>query len=119
LSDTLSWRKGRSAVIMGLSSAGTSSGISFQGIQTEARGRRDFLTGSIFAYGPGYDSGEDLALAFLTAVDRFSSGQLRRPDLTESITQRVCLFVQDDIKLNSRLSLNLGLRYEYFESPQQ
>ena len=54
-------------------------------------------------------------LAFAISVDRFSSGQLRRPDLRRSYrSTEYAAFLQNDLKLTRRFSVNLGLRYEYY-----
>ncbi|MGH9632170.1 MAG: hypothetical protein ACRD7E_28020, partial [Bryobacteraceae bacterium] len=55
---------------------------------------------------------------FGISVDRFSSGQLRLPDLYRSYRSGdFAAFVQNDLKLTRRFSLNIGLRYEYFGVP--
>src|SRR5438046_512286 len=49
---------------------------------------------------------------------RLSLGRLRRPDIDPAYrSQYYALFVQDDIKAAPRLTLNLGLRWDY-ETPR-
>jgi hypothetical protein len=116
-SDTLSLRRGRSAWTGGFEyRRNLSNGIS-QGLQNEALGgivglpNGAYLFPNLAAFGLGN------AELFGLGVDRFSSRQLRLPDLSrEYRSNDFAAFIQDDIKL-SRLSLNLGLRYEYFGVP--
>ncbi|MCW5978641.1 MAG: TonB-dependent receptor [Bryobacteraceae bacterium] len=119
VSDTLSWRKGRSAVMMGFEyRRNISSGVSL-GLETEALGGVARLPDGFYAFS-GLDAfRQGVALAFFTAVDRTSRGALRRPDFYRKYrSNEFGLFVQNDIRLTPRLSLNLGLRYEYFGVPR-
>ena len=51
-------------------------------------------------------------------VDRFTGRALSENDYRRSYGQReFAFFFQDNLKLTRRLSLNLGLRYEYFGVP--
>src|SRR5439155_23042618 len=54
-------------------------------------------------------------ICFSVVVDRFSDGPMRCPYLSRKyLSGDYAAFIQDDVKLNRRLSLNIGLRYEYF-----
>jgi Carboxypeptidase regulatory-like domain/TonB dependent receptor len=118
VSDTFSLRRGRSAWTVGFEyRRNLSNGIS-QGLQNEALGgivglpKGAYLFPNLAAFASGQ------ADLFGLGVDRFSSGHLRLPDLGRKYRSNdFAAFIQDDIKLSRRLSLNLGLRYEYFGVP--
>lgn len=53
-----------------------------------------------------------------TTVDRFSTDRYRPPDYGRAYRQNeFAAFVQDNWRLSRRLTLSLGLRYEYFGVP--
>lgn len=62
-------------------------------------------------------SGDAWASALLGVVD--SDSYARKQPLQEVIRDQWAFFVQDDIKLNRRVTLNLGLRYEYETAPKE
>lgn len=118
VSDSLAWRKGRSAITVGFEyRRNISSGTSL-GIETWAYGGVARLPDGLYLFPDLASFGQGIPDSFDTGVDRSSSGQLRRPDLYRKYqSNEYAFFVQNDIKLNSRLSLNVGLRYEYFGIP--
>ena len=118
ISDTFSVRRGRSVLTMGFEyRRNLSNGVSL-GLQNEAfGGLLRFPDGSYFfpnllAFGQGQP------FSFALGVDPFSPEEFRLPDLSRKYrSNEYAAFIQDDIKLSRRFSLNLGLRYEYYGVP--
>ncbi|PYV65364.1 MAG: hypothetical protein DMG97_32475, partial [Acidobacteria bacterium] len=118
ISETFSARRGRSALSTGFQyRRNISNGISL-GLQSDTLGGEERFPDGLYLF-PSLDSfGAGQPLLFALAVDRFSSGQLRLPDLRRQYrSNEYAAFAQDDLKLTPRFSLNLGLRYEYFGIP--
>jgi hypothetical protein len=115
LSDTFSLRRGRSAWTVGFEHRrNLSDGVSL-GLQNEALGGALTLPNGFYLFADLAAFGLGQPVGFNFGVDRFSSGQLRPADLSRKYRSNdFAAFVHDDIKLSRRLSLNLGLRYEYF-----
>ena len=64
------------------------------------------------------DFGNDKPVALDATVDRFSTSRFQAPDYIRRFRQRqLAAFVQDTWRVSRRLTLNLGLRYEYFGVP--
>jgi hypothetical protein len=113
--DTFSVRRGRSALKLGFEYRRSLSNSVTLGLQNTAIGGGARFPDGFYLFNSIQDFGAGQPLAFAIAVDRFSSGQLRLPDLQrEYRSNEFAAFVQDDIKLDRRFSLNLGLRYEYY-----
>jgi hypothetical protein len=118
ISETLSAQHGRSALRTGFQyRRNIENGVSL-GLQSDTLGGEARFPDGFYLF-PNLDSfGAGTPLIFALAVDRFSSQQLRLPDLRRNYrSNEYAAFVQDDLKLTSRFSLNLGLRYEYFGVP--
>jgi Carboxypeptidase regulatory-like domain/TonB dependent receptor len=115
ISDTFSARRGRSALTMGFEYRGNLSNSLSLGLQNTALGGDARVPDGFYIFNSIEDFGAGQPVVFGIAVDRFSSGQLRLPDLQrEYRSNEFAAFVQDDTKLSRRFSLNLGLRYEYY-----
>jgi hypothetical protein len=116
--DTFSARQGRSAWTMGFDyRRNFSDGVS-AGLQNEALGGFPGFPDGLYVFADIAHFGLGQPLAFNMGVDRFSPGQLRVADLSRKYKSNdFAAFVEDDIKLSRWLSLNLGLRYEYFGVP--
>ena len=113
--DSFSVRRGRSALKLGFEYRRNLSNSLTLGLQNTALGGGARFPDGFYLFNSIEDFGAGQPLAFAIAVDRFSSGQLRLPDLhREYRSNEFAAFVQDDIKLTRRFSLNLGLRYEYY-----
>jgi len=115
IADEFSMRRGRSALTVGVQyRQNLSNGISL-GIENQALGAFGRFPDGIYFFFDLASFGAGEPFLFGVAVDRFSAGPLRRPDLSrEYRSGDYAAFIQDDVKLNRRLSLNIGLRYEYF-----
>ena len=114
-SDAFSIRRGRSALTMGLQyRRNFSNGVSL-GIENEALGASGRVPDGLYFFNDLSSFGLGQPSDFYVAVDAFASGPLRRPDLSRKYSSGdYAAFLQDDVKVNRRLSLNIGLRYEYF-----
>lgn len=100
VSDTLSWTLGRHNVKAGAEFQRVSS-FNFQN-PLPARGQFNFdgrYTGNAFA---------DFLLDYPSQTQRITKNLEVEP-----VNNRYAWFVQDDFNINSHLTLNLGLRYEY------
>jgi hypothetical protein len=61
----------------------------------------------------------DLPSAFRAAIDRITLPTVQQPNPNRSYSyKQIFLFAQDTYKLTSRLTLNFGLRYEYYGGPR-
>jgi Carboxypeptidase regulatory-like domain/TonB dependent receptor len=114
-SDAFSIRRGRSALSMGLQYRKNLSNGASLGIENEALGAAGRVPDGVYFFNDLASFGQGRPSFFFVAVDHFASGPLRRPDLSRKYrSEDHAAFFQDDVKLNRRLSLNIGLRYEYF-----
>ena len=115
ISDEFSIRRGRSALTMGLQyRKNLSNGISL-GIENEALGAAPRFPDGFYAFNDLPSFAQAQPFDFEVAVDPFSAGPFRRPGLSRNYRSGdYAAFIQDDVKLNRRLALNIGLRYEYF-----
>ena len=118
ISDTLSVRRGRSALTMGFEFRGNfSNGITL-GLQNEALGGLVRGPDGFYLFTDLLAFGQEQPFVFGVGVDHFSSGNLQLPDLRRKYrSNEYAVFVQDDLTLTRRFSLNLGLRYEYYGVP--
>jgi hypothetical protein len=117
-SDTLSLLLGRSALTAGFEYRRNLSNSLTLGLQSEALGGVGQFPDGIYVFPSLLDFGKGQPFSFDLGVDRFSAGHLRLADLRRQYrSNEYAAFVQNDIKLSRRFSLNLGFRYEYFGVP--
>jgi hypothetical protein len=108
-SDQLSWTSGRNTVKAGVDVQRVDYNIDVTGI---GRGGITFNTFSDFLLGESAaQNGSPTGLSNIQT----SSGTALPPggSLNEMRANQLSAFAQDDLKLNQRLTLNLGLRWEY------
>jgi len=118
IADTFSVRWGRSALTMGFEyRSNLSNGVSL-GLESVAPGAVARIPDGAYLFPNLLAFQENQPFIFGLDVDRFSSGQLRLPDLRRKYrSNEYAALIQDDIRLSRHLSLNLGLRYEYYGVP--
>jgi hypothetical protein len=114
LSDMFQMRRGRSSVSFGADvRKNFSNGIS-PGLDSDASGGFTFLPFGYFQFADLQAVLNNAPEIFGVAVDRFATPYVL-PDLArEYRSSDYSAWVQNDIKLTRRLSVNLGLRWEYF-----
>ena len=118
VSDVFSFRQGRSAWTVGFEYRRNLSNNLTLGLQNEALGGQGQVPDGLYVFPSLSAFAAEQPVFFFLDVDRFSSGQLRLADLRrEYRSDEFAAFVQDDIRLSRRFSLNLGLRYEYYGVP--
>jgi len=119
ISDLWSLRRGRSAWTAGLEYRHNLSNSRTTGINGgEAIGVSGIFPDGFYLFPDLRAFGAGQPLQFSISVDRFSSGALRPVRLERYYRSAdLATFVQNDLRLTRRLSLNLGLRYEYFGVP--
>jgi hypothetical protein len=115
LSDSFTVRRGRSSWNVGIEYRKNFSNGLTLGLQNEALGGTARFFDGFYLFPNIAAFAAEQPLAFAIGVDRFSSGQLRQPDLYRSYrSTEYAAFVQNDLKLTRRFSMNLGLRYESY-----
>jgi hypothetical protein len=115
ISDTYSARWGRSALSLGFDYRRNLSNSVSLGLQSVTPGVSASVPEGAYLYSDLLAFARDEAFVFFLDVDRFALERLRLQDLGRQYrSNEFAAFIQDDIKLSRRLSLNLGLRYEYY-----
>lgn len=105
IQESVSWFKGRHALKFGIE---TRIGIFNDDTDTSSSG--NFITGPQLTGLPGtVGTGVSLATFLLGEID---SANTVRPDPLRSRANYWGVYVQDDFRVNERLTLNLGLRWE-------
>ena len=104
--DNLSWTKGRHSVRFG---GNIRSFVRYAGTADSARGRFTF-NGQFTGAQAGRGSGSSVADALLGLT---STAQIMTPRNVSQISWAYEFYVQDNWKVTPKLTLNLGLRYEY------
>jgi hypothetical protein len=114
-SDTFSFRRGRSSLSWGFETRRNLENGLTLGLENESLGATPRFANGWYLFPDLNSFAQGKPLGFEIAVDRFSSGHLQLPDLHRSYRfSDYAAYFQDDVKLSRRLSVNLGLRYEYF-----
>jgi hypothetical protein len=120
ISDRFSMLQGRSALTMGFEYRRNLSNSISLGLEGEAFGN-SLLVPDGFYFFPNLESfGAGQSFVFSIDLDRNAllSGVYRLPNLHRRYrSNEFASFIQDDIRVSSRFSLNLGLRYEYYGVP--
>jgi hypothetical protein len=115
ISDGFSVRRGRSALKIGFEYRRNLSNSLTLGLQNLALGGYPQLIDGFYLFDNLEKFRAAKPSASVIGVDHFSSGQLRSPDLRRKYrSNEYAAFIQDDIRLSRRLSLNLGLRYDSY-----
>lgn len=113
LEDTVSWVKGRHQLKFGFRAIHL-----FYSPFTNTNTRGSLNFNDNFTNDPGTNSGgAGIATMLLGYSTSGSRGFLITPYYLSSY--EYAAFVQDDWKVNSRLTVNLGLRYDLFEAPSE
>ena len=115
ISDSFSQQRGRSALTLGFEFRRNLSNSVTLGLQNEAFGGDARIPDGFYAFDSLASFGLGQPLAFAIGAALFSSGQVWLPDLRRRYrSNEYAAFAEDDLKLTSRFSLNVGLRYEYY-----
>lgn len=119
VSDHWSLRRGRSSWTAGLEYRRNLSNSRTAGINgSEAIGATGIFPDGFYLFPDLRAFGAGQPLQFALSVDRLSSGALRPVRLERRYRSADWAgFIQNDLRLTRHLSLNLGLRYEYFGVP--
>ena len=105
--DTVSWTHGRHTLRFGADVG--------RQIETDVVAQ-NALGGLSFAAGGALSSLDNFLDNFLGASG--SAGKTFGPTRIDPHTWKTGVFVQDDVKLTSDLTVNLGVRYDYFTAPE-
>jgi hypothetical protein len=115
LSDMFSDRRGRSALTLGFVARRNVSDSLSLGLQNEALGGFARLPNGLYVFDSLTSFGLSQPFAFSIGIDPFAAGQFRLPNLQRKYrSNEFAFFLEDDLRLTSRFSLNIGLRYEYY-----
>jgi hypothetical protein len=115
LADTFSARKGRSTWTMGVEVRRNISGGISLGLQNEALGGDARIPNGLYVFNDLASFGLSQPFAFSAGVSPFSTGTFRSPDLRRNYrSNEAAAFLENDLRLTPRFSLNVGLRYEYY-----
>lgn len=116
LSDIFSLRRGRSALNFGGEyRANFSNGVRL-GLERDALGATAFFPSGIYFFNTLNDFKMGKPTELLISVDRFKANQPVALQRKYRSTE-FALFAQNDLRLSQRLSINVGLRYEYYGVP--
>ena len=115
LSDTFSERRGRSTLTAGFEFRRNLSDSLTLGLQNETFGGHARIPNGLYVFDSLTSFGLAQPFAFSVGVDPFAAGQFRLPDLQRKYrSNEFASFLENDLRLTSRFSLNVGLRYEYY-----
>ncbi|MGH9632098.1 MAG: carboxypeptidase regulatory-like domain-containing protein, partial [Bryobacteraceae bacterium] len=118
VANNFSLRRGRSSWYFGAEYRRNITSGWTPGLESNVLGGSSFFAAGLYQFRDLEAFALGQPFLFGISVDRFSSGQLRLPDLYRSYRSGdFAAFVQNDLKLTRRFSLNIGLRYEYFGVP--
>jgi hypothetical protein len=118
LADTFSVRRGRFSLTSGFELRRNYSNAVRLGLESDVAGVQAYAPHGIFTFMDLRSFARSQPFALLISVDRFSPTALRTPDLNRQYRSNdYGAFVQNDFRIAPRVSLNLGLRWEYFGVP--
>ena len=114
-SDTFSERRGRSTITAGFEFRRNISNSVTLGLQSETFGGDARIPNGLYVFDSLASFGLGQPFAFSIGVDPFATGQFQIPDLRRKYrSNEFSLFIEEDLRLTSRFSLNVGVRYEYY-----
>jgi Carboxypeptidase regulatory-like domain/TonB dependent receptor-like, beta-barrel len=114
-SDTFSERRGRSTLTAGFDFRRNLSNSLTLGLQNETFGGNARIPDGLYVFDSLAAFGLDQPFAFSIGVDPLAAGPFQLPDLRRRYrSNEFALFLEDDLRLTPRFSLNIGLRYEYY-----
>jgi hypothetical protein len=118
LSDTVSLHRGRSSWTAGFEFRRNLSNRVTWGLERAQFPEFSAFPDGFYSFPSVHAFAADAPIAFSMSVDSSSPQRLRRPNLRRDYrSSDYAAFLQNVVKLTPRVSINIGVRYEYFGVP--